>query len=96
MYPETRRKGSVEGCDNGDSDFRSCPACREIPVRMFGISLQRFKLEMLRGAPTKVQDESQHEDDFEDRILAPLAMPMIAGPGAIATVITLSAKARFG
>ena len=50
-------------------------------------------LEMLRGSPTKVQNESTHEDDSEDRILIPLAMPLIAGPGAIATVITFSAKA---
>ena len=29
---------------------------------------------------------------FRSRILVPLAMPLIAGPGAIATVITFTAK----
>lgn len=72
-------------------------------LRLFGISLPAFQaaggllivlmgLEMLRGAPTKVQDESQHE--AEDHLLVPLAMPLIAGPGSIATVITFTARAR--
>ena len=75
----------------------------EALLRLFGISLPAFQaaggllillmgLEMLRGSPTKVQDESKGEEDSDDRILVPLAMPLIAGPGAIATVITFTAK----
>ena len=70
------------------------PAPDAVPLRADDSSVLPWGLEMLRGTPTKVQDESQHEEDSEDRILVPLAMPMIAGPGAIATVITFSAKAK--
>jgi multiple antibiotic resistance protein len=48
-------------------------------------------LEMLHGAPTKVQhDEAQRS--AADRVLVPLAMPLLAGPGAITTVLTLSSR----
>ena len=67
---------------------------------MLGISMQAFRaggglvillmgLEMLRGTKTKVQGESQVEP--EDELLVPFAMPFVAGPGAITTVMTLAA-----
>jgi multiple antibiotic resistance protein len=48
-------------------------------------------LEMLRGSPTRVQHE--RTPDADDAIVIPLAMPLIAGPGAITTVITLTTQA---
>ena len=48
---------------------------------------------MLHGAPTKVQHDEGVEDSPEERVLVPLAMPLLAGPGAITTTITLSARA---
>jgi len=74
-------------------------------LKFFGVSLPAFQaaggllivlmgLEMLRGAPTKVQDESRRDESLEDHILVPLAMPLIAGPGAIATVITFTARTQ--
>jgi len=70
----------------------------------FGISMPAFQavgglvilfmgLEMLHGAPTKVQHDEGVEDSPEERVLVPLAMPLLAGPGAITTTITLSARA---
>jgi multiple antibiotic resistance protein len=70
----------------------------------FGISMAAFQaagglvvllmgLEMLRGVPTKVQHDEGTEESADDRVLVPLAMPLIAGPGAITTTITLSARA---
>jgi multiple antibiotic resistance protein len=67
----------------------------------FGISIPAFRaagglvillmgLEMLRGSPTRVQHERPDESD--DAIVIPLAMPLIAGPGAITTVITLTTQ----
>ena len=105
MPPEARRKAPLRAAITVTMILGVALLAGEILLRMFGISLPAFQaaggllillmgLEMLRGTPTKVQDESQHEEDSEDRILVPLAMPMIAGPGAIATVITFSAKAK--
>jgi multiple antibiotic resistance protein len=74
-------------------------------LALFGISLAAFRvggglvvvlmgLEMLGGRRTRVQPgESDLDADGEDAILVPLAMPLIAGPGAIATVMALSARA---
>lgn len=72
-------------------------------LRAFGISLPAFQaagglvivlmgLEMLGGSPTRVQHSDQPINE-EDTILVPFAMPMIAGPGAITTVITLTSNA---
>lgn len=105
MPPEARRKAPLRAAVTVTIILGVALLAGEILLRMFGISLPAFQaaggllillmgLEMLRGTPTKVQDESQHEEDSDDRILVPLAMPMIAGPGAIATVITFSAKAK--
>ncbi len=69
-------------------------------LKVFGISLSAFQagggliillmgLEMMNGRPTHVQHENL-QDDENDELLVPLAMPLIAGPGAIATVMTLT------
>ena len=47
-------------------------------------------LEMMKGRPTHVQHEAL-QDDENDQLLVPLSMPLIAGPGTIATVMTLTA-----
>ncbi|GBE21142.1 MAG TPA: MarC family protein [Actinobacteria bacterium] len=71
-------------------------------LEAFGISMPAFQaagglvivlmgLEMLQGSPTRVQ-HSDRPISEEDSILVPFAMPMVAGPGAITTVITLTAK----
>lgn len=67
---------------------------------LLGISMQAFRaggglvillmgLEMLRGTKTKVQGEAVVEP--EDELVVPFAMPLVAGPGAITTVMTLAA-----
>ncbi len=105
MPPEAKRKAPLRVALTVCLILGVALLAGEILLRMFGISLPAFQaaggllillmgLEMLKGTPTKVQDESKHELDSEDRILVPLAMPLIAGPGAIATVITFSAKSK--
>jgi multiple antibiotic resistance protein len=56
-----------------------------------GLVILLMGLEMLHGAPTKVQHD-EGEQSRADRILVPLAMPLLAGPGAITTVLTLSSR----
>lgn len=74
-------------------------------LKAFGLSLDAFRaggglvivlmgLEMLRGEKTKVQNPPQTEEQLEDTILVPFAMPMVAGPGSIATTMTLAAQAQ--
>jgi multiple antibiotic resistance protein len=69
---------------------------------IFGISVAAFRcggglvillmgLEMLQGRTSRVQKEPSK---VEDQILVPFAMPLIAGPGAITTVMTISLGER--
>ena len=78
--------------------------------KAFGISLGAFKIaggimlllmaiDMMRPQPSptrttaKEQDESQGRGD--DIAIFPLAVPMLAGPGAIATVMVLMSRAAW-
>jgi multiple antibiotic resistance protein len=69
---------------------------------LFGISFAAFRaggglvitlmgLDMLRGNPTPVQRDPAAAD-ADDRLLVPLAMPLLAGPGSITTVMTLTVR----
>lgn len=57
-----------------------------------GLVILLMGLEMLHGAPTRVQHDDEGQSTT-DRVLVPLAMPLLAGPGAITTVLTLSSRA---
>jgi multiple antibiotic resistance protein len=59
-----------------------------------GLVILLMGLEMLHGAPTRVQHEEPGEQSAADRVLVPIAMPLLAGPGAITTVLTLSSRAE--
>ncbi len=76
--------------------------------KIFGITLSAFEiaggvillliaLDMLRGHQTEVRasQEEQEEGTEKDNIaVTPLAMPMLAGPGAMTTVILLASRAE--
>jgi len=53
-------------------------------------------LEMLRGEPSSIHREVPGDETPRDRILVPFAMPLVAGPGAITTVITLAVTQSTG
>jgi len=57
-----------------------------------GLVIVLMGLEMLRGSPTQVQHEPA-SDRAQDSILVPFAMPLVAGPGSITTVVTLATRA---
>lgn len=77
--------------------------------KAFGISLGAFKIagglmlllmsiDMMRAQPsrTRTSDEEQQESQARDDVaLFPLAIPMFAGPGAIATVMVLMSRAAW-
>lgn len=76
--------------------------------RLFGITLASFKiagsivllliaLDMLQARRSPVQETREEKDAGtakEDIAITPLAVPMLAGPGAISTAILLRAQAR--
>jgi multiple antibiotic resistance protein len=78
--------------------------------RLLGIGLPAFKvaggvvllllaLDMIRTQPSKTritEGEVSAGADKEDVAIVPLAMPLLAGPGSIATCIVLMARARSG
>jgi multiple antibiotic resistance protein len=58
-----------------------------------GVLLFLTALEMLFERRTKRrEDQTEHPEDLPDPSVFPLATPLIAGPGAIATVILLAGK----
>ena len=78
--------------------------------RMLGISLPAFKMaggilllliavDMLRTAPSPARitpPEVEAGQEKEDVAIVPLAMPLLAGPGSIATVIVLMGHGGAG
>jgi multiple antibiotic resistance protein len=66
-----------------------------------GIMLMLMAIDMMRAQPSPTrttieeQDESQAKDQVEQISIVPLAIPMLAGPGAIATVMVLMSRAAW-
>ena len=75
----------------------------------FGISLGAFKIagglmlllmavDMMRASPSPTRttlEEQQESQARDDVAIFPLAIPMLAGPGAIATVMVLMSRAAW-
>ena len=64
-----------------------------------GVVLLLLALDMIRTQPskTRITDGEVEEGAGKDDIaIVPLAMPLLAGPGSIATAIVLMARARVG
>src|ERR1700722_14656298 len=60
--------------------------------KMFGIILLQIGLEMLQGKQSSQKstaEEQQEGAEKSDASIIPLGMPMLAGPGAISTVMVL-------
>jgi multiple antibiotic resistance protein len=78
--------------------------------RVLGISIAAFKvaggvvllllaLDMIRTQPSRTRITAKEVEagaGKEDVAIVPLAMPLLAGPGSIATAIVLMARAREG
>lgn len=59
-----------------------------------GILLFLTALDMLFQRRTKRREDQADEEDFPDPSVFPIAIPLIAGPGAIATMILLAGRAE--
>lgn len=59
-----------------------------------GLLLLKFAFEQMQGNAQKIKQDEENESLRRDNIaVVPLAMPLIAGPGAISTVIVQSSNA---
>jgi multiple antibiotic resistance protein len=77
--------------------------------KMFGISLGAFKiaggimlllmsLDMMKAHPSRTRSSPEEQTESiekEDVAIVPMAVPMLAGPGAIATVMVLMSRAAW-
>ena len=57
-----------------------------------GLLLVVMGLEMLRGREPESHGAERQADDPEDALWVPLVMPLLAGPGAIVTTVTLAVR----
>jgi multiple antibiotic resistance protein len=66
-----------------------------------GLMLLLMAIDMMRAQPSPTrttpaeQDEGSAKDDVDQVAIVPLAIPMLAGPGAIATVMVLMSRAAW-
>ena len=75
-------------------------------LNLFGISISalriagvilllKFALEHMMGSGGKIKHEEEDESKLKDDIsIVPLAMPLLAGPGAISTIVAQSTNAN--
>jgi len=83
-------------------------AAGQLIFKLFGISLPAFKiaggvlcflvaLDMMQARPSRTRstpEEEQEGAEKADVAIIPLAIPLLSGPGAIATVMVLTAKSK--
>lgn len=107
--PEQRRKTALRAALATWLTLSIFALAGGLIFRAFGISLGAFKIaggimlllmaiDMMRAEPsrTRTSEEEQAEGRArEDVAIFPLAIPMLAGPGAIASVMVLMSKAAW-
>src|SRR5918998_2912822 len=105
--PSHRRRTATTACIVAGIALFIFAAAGDLILRAFGITLPAFRIagglilwfvamDMLRAErPTQEgQAEMAEGERKEDVALTPLAVPMLAGPGAMSTVMVLAAQAR--
>jgi multiple antibiotic resistance protein len=104
---ERRRETARRACVAAGVLLIVFAAAGNLIFRAFGITLPAFRIaggailwlvamDMLRGERRTQESEAEIDEGIrkDDVALTPLAMPMLAGPGAISTVMVLSGQAR--
>lgn len=76
-------------------------------LSLFGLSIESFRIAggiivamlgfgMLTGRHSKESEKLADDQAIQDQMFVPFAMPMVAGPGTITAVITLSVAEHHG
>ena len=103
MSPAKRRSVGLRSCFTAAGLLALFAAFGEAVLGFVGISMAAFRvaggallfltaLDMLFERRTKRRQDQGSEDDIEDPSIFPMAMPLIAGPGSIATIILLAGQ----
>ncbi len=96
--PEKRRKTAARACLIAFAILTAFTLFGTLIFKAFGITLSAFRiaggilffitsLDMLRGQPSRTRSSPEEEEEGhhkEDVAIVPLAIPLLAGPGAIA------------
>ena len=102
--PERQRRNiALRACAIGMAILIAFALFGESILTFIGISMPAFRvaggillfltaLDMLFERRTKRREDQSGEDDYDDPSVFPLAIPLIAGPGAIASVILLTGQ----
>lgn len=108
--PEKIRSTAARACVTGFGLMSFFALFGGVVFKIFGISLSAFRiaggllllvtaLDMLRAKPAGTRtspEETAEGAQKEDVALVPLAMPLLAGPGAIATAVVLMSRGGPG
>jgi multiple antibiotic resistance protein len=101
MAPEAKRRGTLQASLAVFAILATSTLFGRAVLELFGISMEAFRsagglviilvgLEMLRGRVSGIQQDEASPNDPRDRLFVPFAMPLVAGPGAITTALTLA------
>ena len=99
----TRRKIAMRSCLTAVCILIAFAAFGEAVLGFVGISMEAFRvaggallfltaLDMLFDRRTKRREDRAEEEEHPDPSVFPLAIPLIAGPGSIATIILLAGQ----
>lgn len=103
MDARTRRRTALRTCLTASCILIAFAAFGEAVLGFVGISMEAFKvaggallfltaLDMLFERRTKRREDRTEEEDHPDPSIFPLAIPLVAGPGSIATIILLAGQ----
>ncbi|GAA6160969.1 MULTISPECIES: MarC family protein [Ruegeria] len=103
MDAATRRKTAIRSCLTAVCILIAFAAFGEAVLGFVGISMEAFRvaggallfltaLDMLFDRRTKRREDRAEEEEHPDPSVFPLAIPLIAGPGSIATIILLAGQ----
>lgn len=105
--PEKRRQSALRTALFTFATLSFFAAAGGVLFKLFGITLGAFKiagglllllmaLDMMRARPSPTRTTPQEEAESVEKpdvAIVPMAIPMLAGPGAIATVMVLMSRA---
>lgn len=103
MSPQKRRAIGIRACFIAACILTAFSIFGEALLGFIGISMHAFRiaggillfltaLDMLFQRRTKRREDQAEEDEGHDPSVFPIAIPLVAGPGAIATMILLTGQ----